>query len=133
MASDQIVQVVSCLHGAVTIKGNLTFTFTETGATVSNRADAEIYVTGKKLVTVDTSGSLSGIDAASYAAIVKGVEDSLVVTGKQVSDDSTVTITITKAMFITNSGTINHSSEGGASLDWEATSSNGTLSPIVFS
>jgi hypothetical protein len=130
--SDQVVQVKTATYNITAITGNLTFTYSESGATVSNRADAEIYQTGKKLVTVDVSGTLAGIDQEGYAAITLGDSQTLTIVGKQVSDDSDVTITISNVMFTGNDGTVNHSSEGGATLNWEAYSADGTTSPIAF-
>lgn len=131
--SDQIVQVKTATYNVTPITGNLTFTFSETGATVSNRADAEIYQVGKKLVTVDVTGTLGGIAAKTYHSIPKGDSQTLTIVGKQVSDDSDVTITISNVMFVTNDGGVNHSSDGTATLNWEAFSADGTTSPIAFS
>ena len=131
--SEQVVNVKSATYNLTGITGNLTFTYNEAGSTVSTRADAEIYQVGKKLVTVDVSGTLAGIDPEGYSAIALGDQQTLVVVGTQVSDGSDVTITISNCMFVSNDGTINHSSESGSTLSWEAHSADGTTSPIAFS
>lgn len=132
--SSQTVGVKSATHGVYSIEGNLSFTYSESGTTVGNRADVEIYETGKKLVSVDVSGSLSGITSSSYHGISKGVVDTLVLVLEQPSP-ATVdqTITVSNCMFTGDDATTNHSSEASATANWEAYSSDGTTSPIAFS
>ena len=132
MASEQIVQVSTCTVNSVTVTGVTAFSYTESGTTVSNRADAEVYQTGKFLAAVDVSGSITGIDQNSFADIGTGVEGSIVVAGKKVSDGSTVTITIVNCVTTGVDVGQNHSSEGSASLTFEAFSADGSTSPISF-
>ena len=132
--SDQVVMVTSATYNSDTITGNLIFSYTRSGTTVGNRADAEIYHTDKKLVSVDVSGTLSGIDIVSYNSIEKGLNDQgLVIVGKLVSNNSDVTITFSKCIFTGDDGAVNHSSEGSATANWEASSIDGVTDPISFS
>ena len=133
MASEQIVQISSCAIGATAITGVTAVSYTETATTVSNRADAEIYQTGKKVVSVDVSGTISGIDQETFAEVGIGTTGSLVFTGKKVSDNADKTTTILNCVVTGIDPTQNHSTEGSVTLTFEAYSADGTTSPISFS
>ena len=132
MASDQIVQVTTCTVNSVAVTGVTAFSYSESGTTVSNRADGEIYQTGKFLAAVDVSGSITGINQNSFADIGAGAVGSIVVTGKLVSDGSTITVTIVNCTTTGVDVGQNHSSDGSASLAFEAHSADGSTSPISF-
>lgn len=130
--SDQIVQVTTCTVNAVAVTGVTGFTYSETGTTVSSRGDGELYHTGKFLAAVDVAGSITGINQNSFADIGSGAVGDIVVTGKLVSDGSVITVTIVNCTTTGFDVGQNHSSDGSASLPFEAHSADGSTSPISF-
>lgn len=130
--SDQLVQVSSFKIGAITITGVTAFTYAEAGTTVSNRADAEIYHTGKFLAAIDVTWGATGIDQQTFAGVTLGGNDTIEVVGKSVSSGSNVTITLVHGMVTGFDTGQNHSSDGTATMTGEAYSADGTTSPISF-
>ena len=130
--SEQLVQISACTFNSVAITGITAFSYDDAGTSVKSRADGETRATAQKLVLSDTTGSIEGIDQETFAGVSFGTSSTLVVTGKQVSDDASVTITVSNCMLLGHSAGVNHSSEGTASITWEATSPDGSTSPIAY-
>jgi hypothetical protein len=130
--SDQAVRVKTCTFNSVAITGVTEFDYDDSGSSVKNRADNETYATDQLLVTADVTGSITGIDQEEFSGAALGTSATLVVVGIQVSDGSDVTITVSNCMMLGNTAGLSHSSEGAAGLTWEATSSDGSTSPIAY-
>ncbi len=130
--SDQAVRVKTCVHGSTTITGVTEFDYDDSGASVKNRADNETYATAQLRVTADVTGSITGINQEDFAGVALGASETLVITGVQVSDGTDVVITVSNCMMLGNTGGLSHSAEGAAGLTWEATSADGTASPIAY-
>jgi len=130
--SEQAVRVKTCVYNSLPITGVTEFDYDDSGASVKNRADNETYATDQLRVTADVTGSITGIDQATFAGAALGISETLVITGVQVSDGADVIITVSKCMMLGNTGGLSHSSEGAAGLSWEATSADGSTSPIAY-
>ena len=131
--SDQLVQVSSFKIGTVVFTSVTDFTYAEAGTTVTNKADSEIYGTGKFLTDIDVTWGATGIDQQTFAGAVLGGDETVEVKGKSVSSGSEVTITVVHGMVVGFDIGQSHSSEGTATMSGEAHSADGTTSPISFS
>ena len=132
MASDQVVQITSATFNSSAFTGVTSVSYDDSGESTENRADADIYATAQKLTSAALTGSVEGIDQEAFAGVAIGTSAAFVVTGKRVSDDTIVTLTLSNCMMLGVSTGQNHSDSGSATLTFKCTSSDGTTSPAAY-
>lgn len=139
MAQEQVVQISSCVFTpasgtGVTMETIQSVSYTDgITQTVKTGGDDAIYDTDIKATGASCSGSISAMDQEGFDAVPRGDKGALVYKGVKVSDDSDVTITISDCMMLQVSPSLDSKAAGSVSLSFEAVSSDGSTSPVVWS
>ena len=126
--ADQLVQIATCSLGT----GVRSIQWNDSGTSVKTKADANVYATGQKRTAATVSVTITYQDQEQAQAVALGTEVTLTATGNQVNGAGVATLTVVQFMPLSVSPTINHDSEGTATVTGEATSVDGTTSPITL-
>jgi hypothetical protein len=124
--ADQLTQIKSCSLGT----GVRSVQWNDSGTSVKTKADANVYATGQKRTAATVTVTVTFQDQEQAQAVAMGVEATLTAVGVQVNGASDVTLTVLKFMPLSVSPTLNHDTEGTATVTGEATSADGTTSPV---
>lgn len=125
------VKPLSFSHAATPVTGVTSVNFDDSGDFVEDASDGHLYTNESGLATIRKTitanfiygSSLTGFELGDVGAIIAVLKD-----GKAAGTNATATAAITKV----TAKSINADGSGG-SLTFEATSSDGSTDPIVWS
>ncbi len=127
--SEQLVGISASSLGS----GLKSVQWSDAGTRVGTRADDDVYDTAQKRVGGDVSVTLTFQDQEAMQAVALGTEATFTADGDRVSTGVPVTLTVVKFMPISDDGTLNHDTEGTASITGTAASVDGQTSPVSLS